>query len=670
MSEGDRGPSAVEVATVAADDPEQLPPPPPADLGSATTGEWTMSVPIGVMQLAGLAAIGAGAIHAAAAGQHANTTTLARLFVAVAVAQLGTGLLALARGGRLAAVATALVNLGAVAAWGATRLWDISWIAGLGSAELARFVDTACAVLGAIAAVAALVALAAGRTAVTTVRLGLPAFSVGAVTLAALLVGVDHSHGAAGHAPDEGTAASADGSTVAAAADDGHAHSHDDGATASAVAAPTDWPRPYDPAQPVDLSGVAGVSAEQELRATALVRDTQRELPAFADVDSVDELGYRSIGDASTGFEHYVNYPLINDDVILDPSQPESLVYRVDGAERTLVSAMFIAGQRAIDDPELTGYGGRLMQWHVHDNLCWVGGDDGPRVVSVTDTEGNCPAGSVRAGGENPMVHVWITPHECGPFAALEGHGAGQADATTGARSDQCAHDHGTAAAGDETVAAVGGAVSGQGAAAPAAPVPYDPALPIDLSGTAGVTPQQQAFAENLVAVTLLDLPQWADTGAAEQAGFHSIGDASTGFEHYIQWEWIDDDVSLDPDRPESLVYRVEADGARTLVSAMYMLPSSVTLDDVPDDGGALMQWHIHDDLCFDASDPEAPRVGGLTDGAGNCTAPLVQLALSPMIHVWITPHECGPFAALEGVGAGQVAAGAEHQCDHVHGSD
>ena len=39
------------------------------------------------------------------------------------------------------------------------------------------------------------------------------------------------------------------------------------------------------------------------------------------------------------------------------------------------------------------------------------------------------------------------------------------------------------------------------------------------------------------------------------------------------------------------------------------------------------------------------------------------------MIHVWIVPHECGPFAALEGVAAGQVTAGEEHLCDHAHGS-
>src|SRR5262245_3733223 len=88
--------------------------------------EWTVSVRVGMMQLAGLASIGAGAIHAGAVGLHAEHTTLARLFVVVAVAQLGVGLLALVKGGSLAAAGTVAINLGAVAAWGATRLWGIS----------------------------------------------------------------------------------------------------------------------------------------------------------------------------------------------------------------------------------------------------------------------------------------------------------------------------------------------------------------------------------------------------------------------------------------------------------------------------------------------------------------------------------------------------------------
>ncbi len=200
----------------------------------------------------------------------------------------------------------------------------------------------------------------------------------------------------------------------------------------------------------------------------------------------------------------------------------------------------------------------------------------------------------------------------------------------------------------------------------PVPPKPYDPAAPIDLGGVAGVTPAQQARAENIVAETVVRLPQWSDPATAEAAGFKSIGDGFTGFEHFINWSYIGDDKILDPDHPESLVYRVK-DGKRTLQSAMYMLKPGTDLNGVPDIGGALTQWHIHDNLCF-TSDPVAPHVAGLTDGSGNCHAPLVKLPPVPMIHVWIVPEPCGPFSALEGVGAGQVKPGEQQSCDHVHG--
>ena len=50
-----------------------------------------------------------------------------------------------------------------------------------------------------------------------------------------------------------------------------------------------DWPRPCDPAAPIDFCGVDGVTPEQQLRATALVRHTLEELPPFADVDTLDD---------------------------------------------------------------------------------------------------------------------------------------------------------------------------------------------------------------------------------------------------------------------------------------------------------------------------------------------------------------------------------------------
>lgn len=217
---------------------------------------------------------------------------------------------------------------------------------------------------------------------------------------------------------------------------DAHAHGDHDHAT-DGGGAPA-WPTPWDPAEGIDFSG-AGATPAQQLRAAALIHATARELPRFADPATADALGYRSIGDAGTGFEHYIDYGLIVDDVWLDPAQPESLVYRVDGDGRTLVSAMFIVPNRAVDDPELVDFGGPLMQWHVHDNLCWGSGADGPKVVGIA-RDGVCPAGSVLTGGEHPMVHVWITPHPCGPFAALEGHGAGQTSGSV--RTDQCVDEH------------------------------------------------------------------------------------------------------------------------------------------------------------------------------------------------------------------------------------
>ena len=114
-------------------------------------------------------------------------------------------------------------------------------------------------------------------------------------------------------------------------------------------------------------------------------------------------------------------------------------------------------------------------------------------------------------------------------------------------------------------------------------------------------------------------------------------------------------------------MYQPQPDGTKKLLSAMYMLPDTVALADVPDIGGALMQWHIHDNLCF-TTDPVAPRVAGITQPDGSCRDGLVKFLPAPMIHVWITAHKCGPFAALEGVGAGQIVAGEERLCDHAHG--
>ena len=235
-------------------------------------------------------------------------------------------------------------------------------------------------------------------------------------------------------------------------------------------------------------------------------------------------------------------------------------------------------------------------------------------------------------------------------------------------------HAHAEGADGhDDTVAAAGhpheDPVDEATGVTPAVPAkPYDPTQPIDLSGVEGVSPEQQARAENLIAVTLLRLPQFSDPAVAHAAGYRSIQDAVTGYEHYVNWSLLDDGKILDPDYPESLVYRVFPGGRRELQAAMYMLRPTDTLDTVPDVGGALTQWHIHDNLCF-TNEPGDYKVRGLTNPDGSCTPPLVKLANAPMIHVWTVSHPCGPFAALEGVGAGQIKPGETRLCDHAHGA-
>jgi hypothetical protein len=246
-------------------------------------------------------------------------------------------------------------------------------------------------------------------------------------------------------------------------------------------------------------------------------------------------------------------------------------------------------------------------------------------------------------------------------------HTDAAATADTSVAGSTATHSHTDATVTPDTTVA-GSAPTTTVAPAVVPPVPYDPARPIDLGGVPGVTPEEQARAENLVAITLARLPRFADPATAVALGYYSIGDGITGFEHYVNRSLIDDDKILDPDYPESLVYQVARGQDPKLVSAMFMLPEGTTLDDVPDIGGALTQWHIHDDLCF-SDDPTAPRVAGVTSVGGTCPPPLKKFAPVPMIHVWITKNACGPFAALEGVGAGQVKPGETHLCDHAHGS-
>jgi hypothetical protein len=199
----------------------------------------------------------------------------------------------------------------------------------------------------------------------------------------------------------------------------------------------------------------------------------------------------------------------------------------------------------------------------------------------------------------------------------------------------------------------------------------YDPSYGINLSGTPGETPTEQHAAEQLVRESLKDLPRYATEQAAYNAGFRTIGDAITGDEHMVNWSYVSDKHVLDPMYPESLVYNTR-NGAPTLEAAMFMLSFGQSFSSIPRlFTGPLTQWHIHDNLCFRdlGGNPKQEMVGGLTDGSGNCPPGEQRSLPVPMIHVWIVRNPCGPFAALEGIGAGQTQSG-QRNCDSGHAGD
>lgn len=352
----------------------------------------------------GFASLGAGFIHAIAAGTHAEHFATSVSMSALAAAQISMGIVTILRHSKRTRSLLVLVNAAAILGWFATRTTGIEFIPGLENSESIQAADLITALLATAAIVATIPVVRRGFLQITP---ALSAIMVLTFVSPAVVTTVNHQH------------------------DHGHSETS------------STWPRPFFPGIGIDISGVDGVSADQENRARQLVLDTQENLVRWADYKDAEKEGWMSIGDGSTGYEHFVNGRALNDGRFLDSTVPESIVYKVYGDKKILVSAMYMAeGEPAIDAPVLKEFAGPLMEWHVHDDLCWTL-RDGIRVVAGTiDAQGNCPTGSIRGGVTKPMVHVWIVPHPCGPFAAVEGLAEGRAAVPDDMRVDMCAHEH------------------------------------------------------------------------------------------------------------------------------------------------------------------------------------------------------------------------------------
>ena len=393
--------------------------------------ERTTPPPLLVVAVAASAA--AGLVHAAAAGSHADLRTLSALFAVVAVLQLGWAALAWTRPRPAVVVAGAAVQAVALATLLASRTVGISFVDGLDAGGSVGFQEL---FVGGLEVVALVAALASIRVPASSARLASRAAGVfaAAVLLAAVPAMAsphEHDHGADDHDHVD-VAAGSDATHVHDEADtstspDEHDHTGDAVDTAehdhATEAAPTDEDLPY----PASFAAWLDTADTPEHRAAAekLLVDTTEAMQAFPDEAAVQAAGFVSIGDGATGWEHYINVDRIMNPAILDPSDIESIVLKVnpDGTKQ-VASAMYLLpfGTTMDDAPDIAG---DLTTWHDHQNLCW----EGVRVVGTTGADGSCARGEFRP--TQPMIHVWMIDHPCGPFAGIDGsHGEG------------CAHHH------------------------------------------------------------------------------------------------------------------------------------------------------------------------------------------------------------------------------------
>jgi hypothetical protein len=151
-------------------------------------------------------------------------------------------------------------------------------------------------------------------------------------------------------------------------------------------------------------------------------------------------------------------------------------------------------------------------------------------------------------------------------------------------------------------------------------------------------TPEQIAEAEAKVHEVEEVLPMWADTAYAEEQGFYDFGvPTPNGYWHYINPSFFNDGHLLDPEFPESLVYKQMPDGSRKLEAAMFFLDFPTTMDTIPEELQWWPGWHQHPELCTN----EQGRFSGITRPDGTCEVGSPGVG-PPMIHVWIVDTECG----------------------------
>jgi hypothetical protein len=151
---------------------------------------------------------------------------------------------------------------------------------------------------------------------------------------------------------------------------------------------------------------------------------------------------------------------------------------------------------------------------------------------------------------------------------------------------------------------------------------------------------EQRAAAATLVDETRADIARYQDLSVALADGYRASTATTAPTVHYVNPRYQRDGLTLDPEKPEALVYANTAHGPM-LLGAMFIWPKGKSPP--PDFGGSLAEWHVHTNGCFTVN----AIIDGLASPYGTCPIGSVNVETPAMLHVWTVDNPSGPFGEL-----------------------
>ncbi len=168
-------------------------------------------------------------------------------------------------------------------------------------------------------------------------------------------------------------------------------------------------------------------------------------------------------------------------------------------------------------------------------------------------------------------------------------------------------------------------------------------------------TPEQVRSAKDLVerCYEAARVHGWYDLEKGLADGYHLLHD---DVYHFTNDEYMLDDVTLDPNHPENLMYYETREGERVLAGFMFNAKTRTAWG--PQIGGPLTVWHYH--VWKNAQCVIQNMLGVAWSVDGVCEKGVQMHRSSEMMHVWLVDHPEGPFATTMRIGKEALVKGIE----------